>query len=166
MLKFRPISYSDDDLRAYKYIGTSDVAEGVFCYTKGSTLNQAKCTLWYDAKSTATVGNSPTALMRNLDINQSRCFPIYKSDPDPEDTTPTISHGDWVVGFQLKTGNEFEVYYDNTYTGFASTFTAIGSIVCVGSTGKLIPFGRAGYTYKLVGECIGTFNGWVRVRCY
>lgn len=163
MLKFRPITYADTDLRSFTVKGgTSDTVEGIFCSVHASTsLNEFVCGL-YSGVSPATV--PLTGLTSTLQMyDTKKYFPVYHEKPDIENVSPTIQAGDQVVGFAMKSGNEFEVHKSVTEVGTAGTFTN-GGRVALGSNGKITALGDANSTSLVIGICTGTFNGWVRIR--
>jgi len=165
MLKFQPIVYNDSDLRAFKYVGTSSCLEGQFVKaTSGTSQHIMTATLYNGTKgSIATV---PLAVgSGTVAIFKDQIFPIFRENPDPETVAATIAKNDYVVGFRMTPGNEFQVHKSVTESGYASTFTAVGGNVCLGSTGKLTYTGAKNSTGYVVGICLGTFNAaWVRVR--
>jgi hypothetical protein len=168
VLKFRPITYADTDLRSFTVKGgTSDTVEGIFCYVHASTsLNEFVCGV-YSGVSPATmpinIVTSTISAGGILMYDVKKYFPIYHEDPDIENVTPTISAGDQVVGFAMKSGNEFEVHKSVTETTYATSFS-MGGRVALGSNGKIAPLSGTNATGLTVGVCTGTFNGWVRVR--
>ena len=174
MLTFRPISYADADLRAFKYTGTADVREGQICYipsTASNTLNIIAATPWsghYHAIPTLHMGGvHPTV---SISFAKDKFFAIFREDPDPESVSPTISQADYVIGFPFKAGNEFEIHYSVTEYGSAtlSDFTK-GGYVTLGSTGLFTVVSTASgmnNTGLVLGICLGTFNGkYARIRC-
>lgn len=157
MLKFKPISYGEDDFVGYKFSSGagSAVIEGHFCYVASSDLNTQNATPYSGVFANATV------MFATLQIG-SKYFPIYKEDPDIENVGATISAGDFVVGFF---GKEFEIHESATESGYASQWTAIGQKACVGSTGKLARYGGTNSTAIVIGECVGTFGAeWIRIK--
>lgn len=162
MVKFRPIAYALDDLLAYRFSGSSNT-EGIFCKVVASTsLNTAVVSPHsgtINAVATLPLRSSSTVFA--LDVK--KYFPVYREDPDIENVGPTISNNDFVIGFQMKSGNEFEVHESMTQSAAAASFSDMGK-VCLGSNGKMIQAGGTGSTTAVIGLCIGTFNGWVRVK--
>jgi len=165
MLKFRPIVYADADLRAFKYIGAA-TQEGRLCsLSAGSTNLSIIAATPFSGTAPATLfpgtaGNAGATL-----FDSKAYFPIYRENPDPENVTPTINQNDFVVGFAMKSGNAFEVHKTMTESGFASTFAAVGGLVCLGSTGKIAYRATKNATALVIGRCLGTFNAtWIRVE--
>ena len=164
MLTFRPISYHDADLRAFKYSSAaSSKREGTICkIASTSSLNIVMATPW-SGKTTAlpTIHVSGgTLYMKDV------FFPIFKEDPDPESVSATIDAGDYCIGMALIPGNEFEIHYSVTEKGYATfpKFTK-GGKVCLGSNGKFTTLGGTNDTALVVGVCLGTFNGkYARIR--
>lgn len=164
MLKFRPIVYGDTDLRAFKYTGTSDVAEGQFVTMAASTTLHIMTATPFTG-TVNVLATLPTGSAGGSILNTKAYFPIYRENPDPDTVSATISQNNFVVGFNMKSGNEFEVHKTVTESGFASTFTTVGGKVCLGSTGKLTYAAAKNSTGLVVGICLGTFNAaWIRVR--
>jgi len=159
MLKFRPITYADTDLRAFHFSGASGVQEGQFCQVLASTdLNTFICGA-FSGTAPPTIMGGPTATI----FDPKRYFPIYLENPDVEDVSATINNGVSVVGFAMKSGNEFEIHKSQTETGFATSFSDLGQ-VCLGSNGKLTHYIGTNSTSLVLGVCLGTYNGWVRIR--
>jgi len=168
VLKFRPITYADTDLRSFTLKGgSSDTVEGIFCSVHASTnLNEFICGVHSGASPATLPLNIVSGTISAggiLVYDVKKYFPIFYEDPDIENVTPTIAAGNQVVGFAMKSGNEFEVHSSVTERGSAATFTN-GGRVALGSTGKITALGDTNSTSLVVGVCTGTFNGWVRVR--
>ena len=161
MLKFRPITYADEDRRAFKYTGTSAVLEGAFCKLAASTgLNTVTCTLASGAAGTLA-GATATA----ISYNAGQVFPIYREDPDIDNVGATISQNDFVVGMALRPGSEFEIHKTALHRETLASFAAVGDKVCLGTTGKLCRENMTNSTGMVIGECMGTLNAtWLRVR--
>jgi hypothetical protein len=174
MLTFRPISYDDADLRAFKYTGTADVREGQICYIPSSasnTLNIIAATPWSGVATALPTlhmgGAHPTVSIQYMN---GKLFAIFREDPDPESVSPTIEQGDYCIGFPFKSGAEFEIHYSVTEYGVAtfSDFTK-GGRVTLGSTGLFTCVSAVSgmnNTGLVIGICLGTFNGkYARIRC-
>ena len=166
MLTFRPIVYADADLRAFKYTGSA-TKEGQFVKldTTNTALNVVAVTAFTGTVNVlATLPITVTGATINL-YDTKAYFPVYRENPDIESVSATISQNDFVVGFAMKTGNEFEIHKSVTETGFATTWTSIGQKACLGSTGKLTPAGGSNTTGLVIGYCLGTFGSkYIRVR--
>lgn len=167
MIKFKPIVFNDGDFRSVKYTDTvnTTVLEGTFCVlaTTGADLNTvtAKRFSGFLPLATATI---PTGSAFEAFV-KGRVFPIMHETIDPENIGATINQNDFVVSFNMVSGNEFEIHETVTESGFASTWTAIGGFGAVGSTGKLTPVGAKNATGLVVVQCLGTFNAqWIRLR--
>lgn len=165
MLKFRPEAYSDSDLRAFIYTGTSSVLEGAVVYqAPSSTAHKHTCTL-FSALATLPLAVKESANATFALADKGKYFLIYKEDPDTENIGATIDQNDHVIGFSLKVDNEFMIHKSATYGATLKTFTSIGKTVAVSTTGKLCAAGVSHATKLFIGECIGTFNSeWLRVR--
>jgi hypothetical protein len=165
MLKFRPEAYSDSDLRAFIYTGTSSVLEGAVVYqAASSTAHKHTCTL-FSALATLPPAVQGSANASLALPDKGKYFLMYKEDPDIENIGATIDQNDHVIGFALKAGNEFMIHKSATYGATLKTYTSIGMTVAVSTTGKLCARGVSHATRLFVGECIGTFNSeWLRVR--
>jgi hypothetical protein len=163
MLKFRPEAYSDSDLRAFIYTGTSSVLEGAVVYqAASSTAHKHTCTLFAAAATLSPVSQVGATIGL---ADRGRYFMIYKEDPDIENIGATIDQHDHVIGFSLKQGNEFMIHKSATYGATLKTYTSIGMTVAVSTTGRVCARGVSHATNLFIGECIGTFNSeWLRVR--
>jgi len=163
VLKFRPITYADTDLRSFTFKGgSSDTVEGIFCSVHASTsLNEFICGK-FSGSSPATIPLSglPSTMQA---YDTKKYFPIFYEDPDIENVTPTIAAGNQIVGFAMKPGNEYEVHKTVTESGTAATYS-MNSRIALASTGKIQLLGGTNSTRLVVGVCVGTANGWVRVR--
>ena len=160
MIKFRPIAYSDDDIRAFKYTGTNSIREGSVCVPAvSSSLNVATCTP-FTAQATLPGVGAGTVAIPNTKI----AFLVYREDPDIENVGATIAQNEFVLSFPIKTGNEFEVHETCLQASSVASF-AQGSYVAIATSGKLTVQGGTSSTDLIVGVCIGTFNSlWLRVR--
>lgn len=160
MIKFRPIVYAITDLRAFQYSGTSAIEEGTFCSALASTdLN----TFVVGAFSGTTPATLPSATASATLHDVKAYFPVYREEPDIENVSATINNGIDVIGFGMKSGNEFEVDQSVTESGFATTFAQLDK-VALGSNGFITPAAKKNATTLIVGICTGTFNGKIRVR--
>lgn len=162
MLKFRPISYNEGDFRSYKYsTAAADVTEGQLCYLAASDLNTSIATPHSGTFSVAGTNIAAASILENAKT-QNKFFPIYKEDPDTESISATLSGGDYVIGFY---GDEWEVHKSCTESAFASSYTTVGGLIAVGSTGKYAAASGKNATDYIIAECIGTFNStWIRMR--
>jgi len=172
MLTFRPITYSDSDLRAFKYTGTTSIREGAFCKLPASvTRHTITCTL--------ASGNAPTLHLVSVTgtvsehtststvymPNNGLVFPIFRDDPDIENVGATIDQNDYVIGMLLRPGSEFEVHQSALHRTTLASFAAVGNQVVLGTSGKLFVRGGTNTTGLIVGICTGTFAAkWLRVR--
>ncbi len=165
MLMFRPITYNEGDFRAFKYVGTSATREGRLCYiAASSTLNTITCTPFTGTLKTLKAIAGGT-IYGAAHPNVKRFFPIFRENPDPETVAATINHDDFVIGFNLASGNEFEVYESALESTTITTGYTIGNAICIGSTGKLTSRGGTNDTKTMIGICLGTFGGkYVRIR--
>lgn len=160
MLKFRPIVFADEDFRAFKYVGAA-CAEGQFCsLSAGSTTLNVVAATPYSGVAPGTLPNVGGTV-----YNTKAYFPIFRENPDPETVSATINQNDYVVGFTMRPGNEFEVHYSQIESGTLADFTAVGQYVCLGSNGKVTPNGGTNATSLVLGVCMGTFGAkYVRVK--
>jgi len=172
MLKFRPISYAEADFRAYKYNGAA-CREGKICQIGvGSKSNRSIITATPISLTTTKVvgtldiwgaGTSGSMSM----INYGMYFPIYREDPDPDNITPTIAKGDYVIGMHLHPGSEFEIHKTCLHKQALGSYANSGFHVAVATTGKLVAYNHRHATKLVIGETVGTFNAtWLRVRCF
>jgi len=165
MLKFRPIVYSDDDLRAYKYTGPTSIQEGYLCrpWAASSSVNVAACTLAKFAAFPTMPGSSQPA---TIDLKaRTLVFPVYREEPDPENIGATITQNQYVIGMHLHVGSEFEVHKSVVTGATLKPFTA-GCYVTAGTSGKFEYYGGSYDSEAVLGVCMGTFNStWLRVRC-
>jgi len=165
MVKFRPIAYGENDLRAFRYMDSADTNEGVFAYVAGASMNMINVRLaavgpqsdWVDATMNK-LGLVATVMKQAL--LTGKYFPIYREDPDIENTGPTISRSDMVIGFF---GKECEVYYDALEPKAAASWSA-GDYVVLASSGKMTYPGGQYDTPYIWGMCLGTQDGWVRMQ--
>lgn len=165
MLKFKPITYADTDLRAFTLSHSAAILEGTFCSVLASTnLNQFFCGP-FSGTSPATLSLGSAVALASIQVvfDTKKYFPVFREEPDIENVSATIQSGIDVVGFSMKPGNEFEVHVTVTESGFATSFGKLDK-VALGSTGKLAARGGKFDTALIVGLCTGTTNGWVRVR--
>lgn len=160
MLLFRPISFNEGDFRTVKYIGTSAVREGRLCFIKKASQADVQATLYTGTKG---IGATTNLTLSNTLAFAKTVFPIYRENPDTEAIgTATINRNDYCIAFY---GQEWEVHKSQTESGYATTWTAIGQLVAVGSTGKFAKQSGKNDTSMIIAECIGTFNGtWIRMR--
>ena len=162
MIKFRPIVYAITDLRAFQYSGASAIEEGKFCSALASTDLNTFIVGAFSGVSPATIpiasGGGTTTLH-----DVKAYFPVYREEPDIENVSATINNGIDVIGFGMKSGNEFEVDQSVTESGFATTFAQLDK-VALGSNGFITPAAKKNATTLIVGICTGTFNGKIRVR--
>jgi len=164
MVKFKPIVYSDDDLRSFNFKDATSIQEGYVCkLATGGDANTTYCTKYTGGfKGTGT--NVQTATILNYMATKNSLFCVYYNDPDVENVGATISTSDMVVSFPFKAGNEFEIHTSCTECGVAS-FAAIGGHVAVASTGKLTYKGSNNSTAYIVAETLATINStWIRLR--
>lgn len=166
MLKFRPIAYSTDDLRAYKYSSGTSVLEGRFCKLAASTSqNQMCCTL---ASGTAvTIAIAATYHATRVVCNHAKgmYFPIFKNDPDIESVAATIVRDDHVLGLHLRQGTEFEIHKSALHKAVVTSWK-MARIACLATSGKLVWRGHKHSTGMAVAICTGTYNAtWVRFQC-
>ena len=92
MLYFRPITYSDADLRAFEFsTSAQSKREGILCYMSGSSLNKMVATAW--------VGNSPATIPLSASqpatttFDAKKYFPIFREDQNFESVSGTIAAG-------------------------------------------------------------------------
>lgn len=162
MLKFRPITYADTDLRAHTFSGASAIQEGQFCSVLASvSLNQSFVGAFSGTSPATLPLTGATPATAAFDVK--KYFPVYREEPDIENVSATINNGIDVVAFGMMPGNEFEIQKTQTESGFATSFSKLTK-VALGSNGKLAAAAGKNDTRLIVGLCIGTFNGWVRVR--
>lgn len=159
MIKFRPIVYAITDLRAFKYSGTSAIEEGTFCSALASTDLNTFIVGAFSGTVPATLSGHAGATLFDV----KAYFPVYREEPDIENVSATINNGIDVIGFGMKSGNEFEVDQSVTESGFATTFAQLDK-VALGSNGFITPAAKKNATTLIVGICTGTFNGKIRVR--
>lgn len=164
MVKFRPIAYGENDLRAFRYMDSADTNEGVFAYVAGASMNMINVRLadvgpqyWQNATKNAT---RMVATSVKQALLAGKYFPIYREDPDIENVSATIKHSDMVIGFF---GQECEVYYDALEPKAAASWSA-GVYVVLASSGKMTYPGGQYDTPYIWGMCLGTQNGWVRMQ--
>jgi hypothetical protein len=166
MLMFRPITYNENDFRAYKYTGSA-TREGRLCYVAASSkLNYVTCTPFTGTlKAFKALAGATLWGTHGPQLNIKMLFPIFRENPDPETVAATIAHDDYVIGFNMASGNEFEVYETALESTTLTSFT-IGGAVVLGSTGKFAYRGGTSDGGKLMlGICLGTFGGkYVRIR--
>ncbi|MCK9369430.1 hypothetical protein M0R04_05790 [Candidatus Dojkabacteria bacterium] len=157
MKTFRPIVYNEGDLRSYKYVSGTSVREGHLCAIASSDLNTFYAKITYPAATAAAAVNGTLNTVANF-------FPIYMEDPDLENVGATIDQNDYVIGFNLTSGNVFEVHKSLTEEASVAGYT-FGKGVCIGLNGKYSYLSNGTYASSLlVGKCIGTYNGWMKVR--
>lgn len=161
-VKFKPIVFNEGDFRAFKYKGqvtSAAIQEGQLCVLATSAnLNIVGCDVHNGIVSTQT------DLLGTIQA-PGQYFAVFREDPDVESVDATINIGEFVIGFPLKTGNEFEIHESVTESGFASSWSAIGQAAVLGSTGKFTPFGGSNAQDVILAECLGTFNAqWIRLR--
>lgn len=160
MLKFRPIVYKAEDLRAFKYTGTSAILEGAACRIAASSNRHVMCAT--PIKSAAGTLPATGATLYRL----GEAFLIYRNDPDIENVGATISQNDYVVGFTLAKGNEFEVHKTAVANASFKPFQTFGRNVSIATSGYLCSVSHSKSTGLVIGQVIGTFNDtWLRVRC-
>lgn len=170
MLKFKPISYADSDLRAVKFSSSAgaSVREGHFCYVVNSDLHTMIATPITSAYTFATlpsfyISGTVTAVQA---APKGMYFPVFREDLDIENVGATIAAGNFCIAFNMRPGQEFDVHSSAIGTALAN-FTAVNQLVALGANGKLNTLGGAasGATHMAIGAVIGTFNGaWLRVR--
>ena len=164
MLKFRPITYSDSDLRSFKFISSTAIIEGGLCIpaTVADNQNIAACKT-FTANYSGATNASVVEKMKQIAI-QDQIFPVYLNDPDIENVGATINQNDYVVGFSIKSGNEWEVHSDSSQCAIGS-YTMLGNVVAA-STGKFVAEDAVDdKTAYILAQCIGTYNGvWIRMR--
>jgi len=161
MVKFRPTVYEEGDFRSYKYIGSADITEGTYCKVSSTISHSYQGVVKFTGNPVSVTGtNVTTGSVLKWAYDQTRYFPVKKSEPDPEDVTPTISQNDYVIGFF---GKEYEVHSDLSAC-LITTYT-VGGRVALASTGLITAAGATYDTGLQIGECVGTFNStWIRVR--
>ena len=164
MLKFRPITYADADLRAYKYTGTSSILEGTFCTPAASSSQHvAGCTL-FTATATIPLGTGPGTVSLAL---SGRVFPVYREEPDIENVGATIVQNQYVIGMLLRPGSEFEVHSSVIGAGALASFGSAGQVVAVSTVGQVTIVGAGNDTQTYIGEVVATLNAtWLRVRAF
>lgn len=173
MLTFRPITYNEDDMRAFKYKSGTSVREGAFArIAASSTRSTVACTLAKETIATLPLNAGGGSLCISV---PGKYFPIYREDPDIENVGATIARNDYVIGMSLRPGTEFEIHRTalwKVHTTLGS-FSAIGKFVALGTSGKLGPW-QAHNMGKNVGDnkvaIVGVVTGtyaskWLRVRC-
>ncbi len=159
MIKFKPISYNKDDLRAYKYTSGSSVLEGAFCgLAASSSLNTVTCTLYTAAGTLPGVGATVEI------FNTGAYFPIYREDADIENVGATIVRDNFVIGMHLRPGSMFEIHRTATHGATLLTYPAIGAKVALATSGKLVSADNASSSGVVIGLCVGTTNDWLRVQ--
>lgn len=173
MLKFRPISYADSDLRAVRFsTAATAVLEGHLCYIVNSDVNTVIATPVVAGLSFATLpsqGFIAAALGTSAVPAKGVYFPIYREDPDIENVGATINAGDYCTAFALHPGTEFEVHSSAVGTRLLA-FTAVGQLVTIGGSaftkaGRFCDLSARATTAPVVGLTIGTFNAtWLRIR--
>lgn len=172
MLKFRPISYADSDLRAVKFSASAgaSVREGHFCYIANSDVHTMIATPITSAYSFATLPAFPTTVGSAVATQYSQAyakgmfFPVFREDLDIESIGATIAAGNYCIAFNLRAGQEFEVHSSAIGTGLAN-FTAVNQQVGIDTDGKLTVIASSAAKSLVVGNVIGTFNGaWLRIR--
>lgn len=157
MIKFKPISYNKDDLRAYKYTSGSSVLEGIFCeIAASSSLNTVTCTLF------SAAGTLPA--INGTIYNTGAYFPIYREDADIENVGATIVRDNFVIGMHLRPGSMFEIHRTATHGATLLTYPAIGAKVALATSGKLVSADNSSSSGVVVGLCVGTTNDWLRVQ--
>ena len=174
MLTFKPIIYSDDDMRAFKYKSGESVREGAFAkIAASSTRSTVACTLANETLATIPLAAGAGSLCVMV---PGMYFPIYREDPDIENVGATIARNDFVIGMHLRPGSEFEIHrtalWQPSHTTLGS-FAAIGGFVALGTAGKLGPWQAhnmganvGANAVVVVGVVTGTYaNKWLRVRC-
>ena len=165
MLYFRPISYSDADLRAFKFTtaAAASVREGTICYAVAGGLNVMIATPW-TGSTVATVPMSAATIPNP--VNVGKYFPIFREDLDIESISGTIAAGEYCVGFNLQVGNQFEVHSSLLNCKALASITA-GRFVTLGtgSYGKYTQHILSQSTPVVLGMAVGTFGGkYLRVR--
>ncbi len=164
MLTFRPISYNDSDLRAFKYTGSSSIKEGTFCSPAASNSQWIMaCDLFSAAATLPTSEIGATVYLYASGL----VFPVFREDPDPENVSATINQNDYVIGMQLHPGSEFQVHLSALHnSGSLELFAEVKQKVCLATSGKLCVAGVASDSGIRVGVVVATLGGeWLRVRC-
>lgn len=161
-IKFKPTVFNESDLRAYKFVGSSAVAEGQFVSVASTDLNTLNVTA-FSGTSPARGTQVNTSIFPTT-FNTGQYFVIYREDPDIENVSATINQNDFVIGFQMKSGNEFELDVASTERVNATAWDVM-ALAAIGSNGLLTPAGATFATGLVVAECLGTFNSkWARFR--
>lgn len=161
MLKFKPITYNEGDRRAFKYVGASDIHEGYVCAVgTGGSFEYQHVRVANTEASFAAAGT--TTLEAGL--LKGKFFPVWKEDPDIENVSATISQNDFVIGFPMIAGNEFEIHKTCLEGAYASIFTAYGQTVALGTNGKFTLYGGTNSTNIPLAQVTGTQVNWVRCR--
>lgn len=156
MVKFRPIAYNEGDFRAYKWVGTDGVTEGIWAIVASADQHTIYVKQW-SAGFAITPGTMQNLMLKGRDY----IFPVYREDPDIENVGATINTNDMVIGFH---GSEFEVHGTACHGTYTSAFYAVGTYVGLATSSQIQPAIQTNCSDVIIGQSLGVYNSWVRIR--